>query len=148
MAPNQATAEVATRPDEQFQSYFSLRWAVTKKWWSRESYTGALLFNAGAFFLPALYSTLVKLWVANIDSLMVATTDIYTYIGVVVEVLNEGLPRAVWVTLADRSSRTFSSRLGLAHTLIVFQTSLGLIMSIVFVAAAEEFSATFVPRNV
>ncbi|KAK6422619.1 hypothetical protein LTR95_016652 [Oleoguttula sp. CCFEE 5521] len=60
--------------------------------WSRHRYTGALLFNIGAFVLPALYGTLSKLWVANIDSSLVVTTDAYTYIGVVAEVLNEGLP--------------------------------------------------------
>jgi hypothetical protein len=54
-----------------------------------------LLFNIGAFMLPALYSTLVKLWVANIDSSLVIITDVYTYIGTIMEFLNEGLPRAV-----------------------------------------------------
>lgn len=46
------------------------------------SYSGSLIFNLGAFLLPALYSTLSKLWVAKIDSSKVVTTDIYTYIGV------------------------------------------------------------------
>jgi hypothetical protein len=58
------------------------------------SYTGTLAFNICAFIPPALYGTLSKLWVANINSFMVVTTDVYTYIGVVAEVLNEGLPRA------------------------------------------------------
>lgn len=57
-------------------------------------YSGAILFNLGAFILPALYSTLSKLWVAQIDSNQVVTTDVYTYIRVIVEVLNEGLPRS------------------------------------------------------
>lgn len=109
---------------------------------------GALLFNTGAFFLPALYSTLVKIWVANIDPSLVVTTDVYTYIGTIAEVLNEGLPRAVWVTIADKEARTFESRLGLAHTLIIFQAILGAMMSIVFISAAEAFSATFVPHGV
>jgi hypothetical protein len=68
------------------------------------SYVGTLLFNTGAFILPELYSTLIKLWVANIDSSLVVTTDVYTYIGTITEVLNEGLPRAVWVTIADKGS--------------------------------------------
>lgn len=109
---------------------------------------GALLFNTGAFFLPALYSTLVKIWVANIDSSLIVTTDVYTYIGIIAEVLNEGLPRAVWVTIADKEARSFESRLGLAHTLIIFQAILGAMMSIVFISAAKEFSATFVPHSV
>lgn len=79
---------------------------------------------------------------------MVVTTDVYTYIGVVAEVLNEGLPRAAWVIIGDKSSRTFSSRLGLAHTLVLFQVVLGFIMSIVFVSAASSFAKGFVPTEV
>ncbi|KAI9046346.1 uncharacterized protein KD926_004186 [Aspergillus affinis] len=124
-----------------------LKWAVSGGWWHRSSYSGALLFNIGAFILPALYSTLVKVWVAKINSSLVVTTDVYTYIGTIAEVLNEGLPRAVWVTIADKSTRSYESRLGLAYTLITFQTALGLIMSIVFTSAARAFAATFVPRE-
>lgn len=62
--------------------------------WARSRYGGTLLFNIAAFILPPLYVTLSKYWIANIDSSLVVTTDAYTYIGVVVEVLNEGLPRA------------------------------------------------------
>ncbi|KAF9892010.1 hypothetical protein FE257_002974 [Aspergillus nanangensis] len=111
------------------------------------SYVGAMLFNAGAFILPALYSTLVKVWIANIDSSLVVTTDVYTYIGTIAEVLNEGLPRGVWVTIADKTTRTYESRLELAHTLIVFQALLGLAMSIIFTGAAKTLAATFVPRE-
>lgn len=108
------------------------------------SYPGALLFNVFAFMLPALYATLSKLWVANIDSSMVVTTDVYTYIGVIAEVLNEGLPRAAWVIIGD-PSRPFKSRLLLSHTLIIFQATLGLIMSVVIVSAAADFASVFVP---
>ncbi|OJD16946.1 hypothetical protein AJ78_02928 [Emergomyces pasteurianus Ep9510] len=122
-----------------------LRWAlIVGKWWYRSSYPGALLFNFGAFLLPALYGTLSKLWVAKIDSSMVATTDVYTYVGVIVEVLNEGLPRAAWVIIGD-VKRPFNSRLGISHSLIIFQSALGLIMSLIIISAAREFSATFVP---
>ncbi|KAJ0337271.1 hypothetical protein COL154_013404 [Colletotrichum chrysophilum] len=72
----------------------------------RSTYAGALAFNLVAFVLPALYGTLSKLWVANIDSSLVVTTDAYTYIGVVAEVLNEGLPRAAWVIIGDKASRS------------------------------------------
>lgn len=111
-------------------------------------YAGALLFNVGAFVLPALYSTLSKLWVADIDSSLVVTTDVYTYIGVVVEVLNEGLPRAAWVVIGDKASRSSAQRLGLAHTLILVQSVLGLIMSIAFLAGAATFAQGFVPVEV
>ncbi|KAI1504745.1 hypothetical protein F5X99DRAFT_370870 [Biscogniauxia marginata] len=114
----------------------------------RNRYAGALLFNAAAFLLPALYSTLSKLWVANIDSSFVVTTDVYTYIGVVIEVLNEGLPRAAWVIIGDKASRSPAQRLGLTHTLILFQSVLGLIMSIAFVAGAATFAQAFVPVEV
>ncbi|KAL9010867.1 MAG: hypothetical protein Q9173_004242 [Seirophora scorigena] len=110
------------------------------------AYTGALLFNLLAFLLPALYATLSKLWVANIDAALVATTDSYTYIGVVAEVLNEGLPRAAWLIIGDASLRSWAARLRLAHTLILFQSLLGLLMSLIFVGAAHAFAQGFVPQ--
>lgn len=152
MAPNPpvevTTNEAGHEIENQVEPYFSLRWTISPgRWWSRKNYTGAFLFNIGAFILPAVYSTLVKLWEANIDSNLVVTTDVYTYIGVVAEVLNEGLPRAVWVTIADRSTRSSSSRIGLAHTLVLFQTCLGLLMSIIFLVAADGFAGTFCPER-
>ncbi|KAL4793927.1 hypothetical protein BDV19DRAFT_399776 [Aspergillus venezuelensis] len=157
MAPNQPEPHIAAvdgSPSgeevdgERHPKIFSLRWTVGDPWWSRSSYTGALLFNTASFILPALYSTLVKIWIANIDSSLVVTTDVYTYVGTVAEVLNEGLPRAVWTTIADKEARSFRTRLGLAHTLVVFQTVLGMIMSIAFAAAARQFSSAFVPVEV
>lgn len=97
--------------------------------------------------MPALYSTLSKLWVANIDAKLVATTDSYTYIGVVSEVINEGLPRAAWVIIGDKSARAFHSRLGLAHTLILFQALLGSLLSVIFVSSAATFAKGFVPAG-
>ncbi|KZP06605.1 hypothetical protein FIBSPDRAFT_876383 [Athelia psychrophila] len=116
--------------------------------WSRKTYVGAVFFNVLAFLLPALYGTLVKLWVAEIDSSLVVTTDAYTYIGVVAEVLNEGLPRAAWLIIGDRTSRTITSRIGLSYSLILFQMVLGAIMSLVFVGAAANFASVFVPVEV
>ena len=98
--------------------------------------------------LPALYGTLSKLWVAEIDPSQVVTTDVYTYIGVVVEVLNEGLPRAAFLIIGDRSTRTLRSRIGLSYTLIIFQVALGAIMTVVFVAASQRLAAAFVPEQV
>ncbi|KAH7027276.1 uncharacterized protein B0I36DRAFT_326791 [Microdochium trichocladiopsis] len=113
----------------------------------RNAYLGALLFNFASFILPALYGTLSKLWVANIDSSLVVTTDSYTYIGVFAEVLNEGLPRASWVIIGDKASRSLAERLRLTHTLIAFQALLEIIMSIAFAAAAEQFAQSFVPAE-
>lgn len=114
----------------------------------RTTYTGALLFNLAAFILPALYGTFSKLWVAAIDPSLVVTTDLYTYIGVVAEVLNEGLPRAAWVIIGDKASRSLAERLRLTHTLILFQGILGLIMSVAFVGTAGTFAKGFVPGEV
>ncbi|KAL2177538.1 uncharacterized protein P884DRAFT_299930 [Thermothelomyces heterothallicus CBS 202.75] len=116
--------------------------------WHRDHFGGALLFNVAAFILPALYGTLAKLWVANIDRSLVVTTDVYTYIGIVAEVLNEGLPRAAWVIIGDSASRPWTQRLALTHTLILFQSVLGLIMSIGFLAGAATFAKGFVPIGV
>lgn len=116
--------------------------------WAFKSYNGSLLFNICAFLLPALYSTLSKLWVANIDASHVVTTDVYTYMGVVVEVINEGLPRASWLIIGDTSSRTWSSRVSISYSLIIFQAILGCLLSIIFVAAASTFADGFVPIEV
>jgi len=104
-----------------------------------------LLFNLGAFFLPALYATLSKLWVANIDSSQVVTTDVYTYIGVIVQVLNDGLPRTAWSIIGDKSTRTTSSRISLTYTLILFQITCGALLTIIFVASSQKLAAAFVP---
>ena len=114
----------------------------------RTRFYGALTINFIAFLLPALYGTLSKLWVASIDASMVATLDSYTYIGVVAEVLNEGLPRAAWLIIGDKSSRTLASRISLSQTLILFQSLLGLIISVVILGAARSFAASFVPAGV
>ena len=79
---------------------------------------------------------------------MVVTTDTYTYIGVVAEVLNEGLPRASYLIIGDKSSRTYHERVQLTHTLILFQSILGFIMSLCFVGGASTFAKGFVPVEV
>ncbi|KAF4545733.1 uncharacterized protein LTHEOB_4992 [Lasiodiplodia theobromae] len=120
---------------------------TTKKTWSRENYPGALLFNLTAFILPALYATLSKLWIASLDTSLVATTDTYTYITTIAEVLNEGLPRASWLIIGNRSGALRpSTRLTLSFTLIAVQSLLGLILSLAILAAAPAFTAAFVPR--
>ncbi|KAK5126067.1 hypothetical protein LTR85_011422 [Meristemomyces frigidus] len=142
---NVKTTTLGNEPDEQV---YPDGYDKHRKPWSRRRYTGSLIFNIGAFVLPALYGTLSKLWVANIDSSMVVTTDAYTYIGVVAEVLNEGLPRASWNIIGDSANRSLSARHGLSYTLIIIQTVLGLIMSVCFVAAAQQFADAFVPASV
>ncbi|KAH0397588.1 hypothetical protein KCU89_g8117, partial [Aureobasidium melanogenum] len=142
MAPNDIfTVGTITLSQSQEEQHIE----VMRRPWSRRSYTGTFAFNICAFILPALYGTLSKLWVANIDSSMVVTTDVYTYIGVVAEVINEGLPRASWLIIGDRANRSISARYSLSFTLIISQSILGLIMSIAFVGAAKQFASSFVP---
>ncbi|CEL63095.1 hypothetical protein RSOLAG1IB_05135 [Rhizoctonia solani AG-1 IB] len=114
---------------------------------SRNTYTGALLINILASALPAIYDTLVKIWISKIDSSFVVTTDAYTYINVIVEVLNEGLPRASYLVIGD-SAMPLPLRVNLVCTLIAFQTAAGLVMSLVFVASAPKLAAAFVPASV
>ena len=113
-----------------------------------DRYWGSLLFNLGAFILPALYSTLSKLWVAGIDSDQVVTTDIYTYIGVIVEVLNEGLPRSAWLLIGDSATRTMRSRLNLACTLIAATAAQGFVVMIIFLSYPQSLASAFVPAKV
>lgn len=121
---------------------------TAKSRWHRDRYFGSLAFNVATFILPALYGTLSKLWVANIDSSMVVTTDVYTYLNTAAEAVNEGLPRAAWVIIGDKASRTLAQRLQLTHTLILFQGVVGLILSFVFLSAASAFAGSFVPSQV
>ena len=80
--------------------------------------------------------------------LQVATTDAYTYMNTVVEVLNEGLPRAAWNVIGDRSNRSLAQRHGLSYTLITVQAVLGLVMSIAFLGAAQQVASAFVPAKI
>ncbi|QRV83623.1 MATE efflux family protein [Ceratobasidium sp. AG-Ba] len=114
---------------------------------SRSTYTGALLLNAVTFALPALYDTLVKIWISKIDSSFVVTTDSYTYINTIVEVLNEGLPRAAYLVIGNLTL-PLPRRLNLVGTLLTFQIVAGLVLSIVFVGCAPNLAAAFVPIEV
>ncbi|RKU44956.1 hypothetical protein DL546_006455 [Coniochaeta pulveracea] len=119
-----------------------------KRWFHRTQYPGSLLFNIATFILPALYSTLSKLWISELDSSLVVTTDAFTYMNTIAEAFNEGLPRAAWVIIGDKASRSLASRLQLSHTLILCQTMTGVLLAIIFTAAADEFAGKFVPEEV
>lgn len=111
-------------------------------------YSGSILFNLGAFILPALYSTLSKLWVAQIDSDQVVTTDVYTYIGVIVEVLNEGFPRSAWLLIGDNANRTMCSRLNLAWTMIAATAAQGFVVMVIFLSYPQSLASAFVPARI
>lgn len=67
-----ATRRASSGPSTETQADAPESWVSR---WRRDRYPGALLFNMAAFLLPAVYSTLSKLWVARIDSSMVVTTE-------------------------------------------------------------------------
>ncbi|KAI4256361.1 MAG: hypothetical protein LQ352_002126 [Teloschistes flavicans] len=123
-------------------------WKEPRSYINRETFQGSLVFNLFTFLLPALYGTLDKFWIANIDPSLVVTTDVYTYIGVIVEVLNDGLPRSAWLIIGDKSTRTLSSRLELSCILILVQTILGAVMMVIFISSSERLAGAFVPAEV
>ncbi|KAJ5475571.1 hypothetical protein N7539_007858 [Penicillium diatomitis] len=92
--------------------------------------------------------TLSKLWVANIDSSLVVLTDIYTYIGIISEVLNEAFPRSAWNVIGDSNTRSMNARLHLAYTLIMITTTQGLILMIIFLTYPQSLASAFVPEKV
>ncbi|KAJ5369930.1 uncharacterized protein N7496_006022 [Penicillium cataractarum] len=114
----------------------------------RQTYWGSFIFNIGAFVLPALYSTLSKLWVAEIDSSQVVTTDVYTYIGVIVEVLNEGFPRSAWLLIGDNATRSMRSRLDLTCTMIAATAAQGFVVMVIFLIRPQSLASAFVPAKV
>lgn len=145
-SPESATGEMSSHSD--VRRGRTLVRATRALAWHRSQYFGSLFFNIAAFILPALYGTLSKLWVAEIDASMVVTTDAYTYINTASEAINEGLPRAAWVIIGDKASRNLARRLQLTHTLVAFQSVLGLVLSIIFLGAASSFANSFVPAEV
>ncbi|KAJ1302161.1 hypothetical protein OPQ81_000989 [Rhizoctonia solani] len=147
MAERSPTVDTASqKTGEDIEQEPPVREAMARRS-SRSTYTGALLFNILAFVLPALYDTLVKIWIAKIDSSFVVTTDAYTYISTIVEVLNEGLPRAAYLVIGD-SAMPLARRVNLVCTLVVFQMVAGLVMSLIFLACASKLAAAFVPASV
>lgn len=72
----------------------------------------------------------------------------YTYIGVVASVLNDGLPRTAWVIIGDRTTREINARISLTYTLVTVQIVLGAILTVVFVASADKLAGAFVPESV
>lgn len=78
-------------------------------------------------------------------STSLATTDTYTYAGTVTECINEGLPRAAFLIIANKAGRTLNERLTLSITLVASQGDLGLTLSVALLGAAQNFANVFVP---
>ncbi|KAF4305967.1 hypothetical protein GTA08_BOTSDO06529 [Botryosphaeria dothidea] len=72
-----------------------------------------------------------------------------TYITVVAEVINEGLPRASWLNFGNHTTLPLPQRLTLTltltHTLILTQTLLGLLLSLTILAAAPPSATSASP---
>lgn len=63
-----------------------------------------------------------------------------------VEVINEGLPRAAYKIIGDKSRQSLARRISLANTLITVQFALGLVLSVCICGAARQFAGGFVPE--
>ncbi|KAJ3156904.1 hypothetical protein HDU86_003439 [Geranomyces michiganensis] len=113
----------------------------------RATYRGAVFINFLTILLPALYGTLSKLWIAQLAPSQVVTVDLYTYVGVITEVVNEGLSRVAYNVIGDKQ-KGMDARRGLSGTLIVVQAVLGALLSVIFVSAAPSFASVFVPEEV
>jgi hypothetical protein len=83
--------------------------ALTKGTDIGSKYTRSLLFNLATSLRATLYGALSKLWIANIDSSQVVTTDVHTYIGITLDVLYKGLSRSAWLLVRDNSTQLLSS---------------------------------------
>jgi hypothetical protein len=79
---------------------------------------------------------------------VITTLTIIPDASIVVEVVNEGLPRGVWSTTTDRTALPLEARLAQILTLITVQTTLGLCLTVAFVIAAPSFVGAFVPGTV
>ena len=62
--------------------------------------------------------------------------------------MNDGLPKIAWLLIGDKATRTISSRLGLSYTLVLVQTILGAILTMICIAASKQLAAAFVPAQV
>ena len=76
------------------------------------------------------------------------TTDVYTYIGVIVEVLNEGFPRAAWLLIGDNANRSMRSRLELTCSMVAATAAQGFVVMIIFLIHPQSLASTFVPAEV
>ncbi|KAJ6126225.1 hypothetical protein N7471_010718 [Penicillium samsonianum] len=76
------------------------------------------------------------------------TTDVYTYIGVIVEVLNEGFPRSAWLLIGDNATRSMRSRLNLACTMVAATTAQGFVVMLIFLSYPQSLASAFVPAKV
>lgn len=72
----------------------------------------------------------------------------HSYMHAIVEILNEGLPKVSYLIIADKSSRSISSRIQLSNTLIAFQCFCGLILALSFFTCAQTFADMFIPAPV
>lgn len=75
-------------------------------------------------------------------------TDVYTYIGIIAEVLNDAFPRSAWHVIGDKSTRSVRSRFNLGYTLMIATATQGFVLMIVFLAYPQSLASAFVPEEV
>lgn len=102
-------------------------------------FLGALAFNALAFLLPASLTTLSKTWLPRTDSSHIGTSNEFQCLDFTSKLLNEGVPRAAWIVIGDTASRTYSERLRLTHTLMLFQLVISFVVFLLFSMLADLF---------
>ncbi|OHE93921.1 hypothetical protein CORC01_10820 [Colletotrichum orchidophilum] len=94
--------------------------ALQPSWVNEEIKMNTFAFKFAAFVLPALNDILPKLMVSNINSSHRHHGHVYArHIGVVPEVLDEGLPRAARVTIDDKATILLAHSPQLTHALIL-----------------------------
>lgn len=58
--------------------------------------------------------------------------------------INEGFFKTSWLIIDDKSSRIITSRINIFYNLIIFQTTLSVLLFMIFVFAASSFADGFV----
>jgi hypothetical protein len=74
----------------------------------------------------------------------VGATDVYTYIGEIVEAINEGFPRSAWLLIGDHANRSMRSRLDLTFSTIAATAAQGFVIMVTFLIYPQSLASIFV----
>lgn len=94
------------------------------------------------FALPALYSTLSIMWVANIDCSSVQLTQTYTYLQTINEAITEA-GRSCYNVIGDFTNRSRIQKFSLMNTLVSILVIMSFIIVIVISGARVSFVDNF-----
>ncbi|KAI9099867.1 hypothetical protein DFS34DRAFT_680246 [Phlyctochytrium arcticum] len=109
---------------------------------ARNTFAGALLLNFIAFLIPALYGTLQKLWIGQIDPSGVRVKDAWGWMTLLTDTATEGLSRVAYLLVGDLT-RPMGDRLQLATTLVLGQGFSGIFGASALAIAAPGFALPF-----